>query len=74
MERKTGRVLSQSFRDDGISGRARSDRLLRRGPSFGEGGAIRVRLRDRKGSEMKREDIRLLANSLGGIISALGNG
>lgn len=69
IERKMGRVLSQSFRDDGISGRARSDRLLKRGPSFGEGAAIKVRLCDRRGWTMERKDIQVLGNSLGGILS-----
>lgn len=70
IERNMGRVLSQSFREDGISGRARSDRLLMRGPSFGEGAAIKVRRCNRKARNIGREDRQRLRNSLGGILTA----
>ena len=68
IERNIGRVLSQSFREDGISGRARSDRLVKRGPSFGEGAAIKVRRCTRNGRNIGCEDIQLLENSRGDIL------
>lgn len=69
MQRNTGRVLSQSLREEGSSGRARSDRLVKSGPSFGEGAGIRVRRCDRREWNIEREGVQLLGKSLGGIVT-----
>ncbi len=44
MERNMGRVLSQSLREEGMEGRARSERRLSSGPELAVGAAMRVRL------------------------------
>ena len=71
MEINMGRVLNQIFREEGISGRARSDRLVMRGPSFDEGAAINVRRCDRRGRNTMNEGVQVLGKSRGSMLIVL---
>ena len=67
-DRKIGRVLSQSLREEGMEGRARSERRVIRGPSLGFGAAINVRRVGRRERKAGRHAVEHAGHNRGGIL------